>query len=343
MTLEYNKNLKLIARICFITGICLIFSLLSGCSRQHEPVSKSGFALNTFISITIYDENADAQKILDECFALCDQYENEFSRTISSSELSKLNSANGVPVSVSDDMFSILEKGLYYGKLSDGLFDITIAPISTQWDFTAKNPVVPDADAITAALPLVSYQNLSLDTSAQTACLTNPDSAIDLGGIAKGFIADRLKEYLISEGVTSAIIDLGGNILTVGHKPDKSSFTIGIKEPFSETGAISCGVSVTDKSVVTSGTYQRYFSVDDVFYHHILNPKTGYPADTDLNSVSIISDSSVDGDALSTTCMLLGLEKGLALIESLPNTEAIFITKNNAPHYTSGMEHYLVQ
>lgn len=329
-------------KICYITGLCLVLCLLGGCGKKAEPVSKSGFALNTFISITVYDENADAQKILDECFALCSRYENEFSRTISSSELSRINSAGGVPVSISKDMFSILEKGLYYGKLSDGLFDITIAPLSSQWDFTAENPIVPDADALAAARPLVSYKNLTLDASAQTACLLNPEAAIDLGGIAKGFIADRLKEYLLREDVSSAIIDLGGNILTIGHKPDNSNFTIGIKEPFSETGAISCGVSVADKSVVTSGTYQRYFTADGVFYHHILDPLTGYPADTDLSSVSIISEASADGDALSTTCMLLGTQKGLALIESLPDTEAIFITKDHVLHYTSGMEQYLV-
>lgn len=338
-----NRKILKQPHIYLITGLCLVIGLLSGCGKQNEPVSKSGFALNTFVTITIYDGASNADELLDECFALCDHYENEFSRTISGSDLSKLNSAGGVPVSVSNDLFEILKKGIYYGELSEGAFDIAIAPISSQWDFTAADPIVPNADAITAALPLVSYQNLVLDSTAHTACLLNSDAAIDLGGIAKGFIADRLKDYLISEGVTSAMIDLGGNILAVGHKPDGSNFTIGIKEPFSETGALSCGVSVADKSVVTSGTYQRYFTVDNVFYHHILDPRTGYPADTDLNSATIISDASVDGDALSTTCMLLGLDKGAALIEGLPDTEAIFITKDNVPHYTSGIEQYLMQ
>ncbi len=333
-----NTNNKKI----FLLFSCLIW--LSGClcgcqaEKENSPITKSGFALDTFITISIYDSNNTA--LLDECFSICDTYEKQFSRTIADSDIGRINAANGQPVHVSAETIDLLQKGIDYGELSGGRFDITIAPASGLWDFTSEHPVLPEDNAIQTALPLISYHNIVLDKEAQTVTLTNAGSSIDLGGIAKGYIADRIKDYLIKEGITSAIIDLGGNILTIGSKPDQTAFIIGIREPFSETGDILTGVLVRDKSVVTSGTYQRCFRLNGVLYHHLLDPETGYPADTNLNSVTIISDGSADGDALSTICFLFGLKDGLALIESLPDVEAIFVTDNNELYYSSGMDAY---
>ena len=156
--------------------------------------------------------------------------------------------------------------------------------------------------------------------------LTDPKSAIDLGGIAKGYMADQLKEYLLGEGVTSAIINLGGNVLTIGEKPDGTSFNIGIQKPFDKQNATITSVQVKDSSVVTSGSYERYFKLGDTIYHHILNTETGYPCDNGLLSVTILSKESIDGDALSTACFTLGLEEGQKLIESLEDIDAIFVT-----------------
>ena len=158
--------------------------------------------------------------------------------------------------------------------------------------------------------------------------LTDPKAAIDLGGIAKGYMADQLKEYLLAEGVTSAIINLGGNVLTVGEKPDGSSFHIGIQKPFDKQNATITSVSVKDSSVVTSGSYERYFKIDDTIYHHILNTETGFPCDNGLLSVTILSEKSIDGDVLSTACFALGLEEGQKLIESLEDIDAIFVTQD---------------
>ncbi len=334
--LKYNKCLSLF--ICPL--LLLLFCFLCGCqtTKRNFPITKSGFALDTFITISIYDSKDTA--ILDECFTICNVYEKQLSRTIADSDIGKINASNGLPVQVSAETIDLLQKGIDYGNLSQGLFDITIAPASSLWDFTSGHPVLPKDSAIQEALPLISYRDILLDTEAHTVTLKNAGSAIDLGGIAKGYIADRIKDYLIKEGITSAIIDLGGNILTIGLKPDQSKFLIGIKEPFSETGDVLTGVYVRNKSVVTSGTYQRCFWINDVLYHHILNPKTGYPADTGLNSVTIISDGSADGDALSTICLLLGLQDGLSLIESLPDVEAVFITDHNELFYSSGMDAY---
>lgn len=233
-----NKHFLHIAVLCMILTTATLCGCQADISGQHTPISKSGFALDTFITVTIYD-STDTD-LLDTCFSLCDTYEQLFSRTITGSDIDRINQAGGSLTTVSGDTFSILQKSVYYGDLSDGAFDITIAPVSSQWDFTSEDPVLPDDDAIKAALPLISYQNIVLDEKTQSVSLKDPNSAIDLGAIAKGYIADKLKEYLAGEGVTSAIIDLGGNILTVGEKLDGSDFCVGIKEPFSKTGESSC-------------------------------------------------------------------------------------------------------
>ena len=166
--------------------------------------------------------------------------------------------------------------------------------------------------------------------------LKDAHAALDVGFIAKGYIADRLKEYMIAEGVTSGIINLGGNVLTIGNK-DGQDFKVGIQKPFADTGTALVSVASNDSSVVTSGIYERFFSLDKKIYHHILNPSTGYPVENELLSVTILSKDSTTGDALSTSCLLLGLEKGKELIESLDGVEAVFITKDyNVIETTNG-------
>lgn len=321
-------NLK---KILFLLLICTI---LSGCAaKQSKPISRSEFALDTIIAITIYD--SDDETLLDNCFSLCKKYENLFSRTIENSEISTLNSGTVSELDVSDETAELVEEGLKYSSLSEGSFDITIGSLTELWDFKSESPSIPNEASIEQALESVNYKNVTL--SGNTVFLENSGCKIDLGGIAKGYIADQLKEYLISQGVEHAIISLGGNVLAIGNKVDGSDFVIGIQKPFSERNETIVGVKITDQSVVSSGIYERYFEKENKIYHHILNPKTGYPYENDLYEVTIISDRSVDGDALSTVCFSLGLEKGLALIETLENTEAIFITNDYSLHYTSGI------
>lgn len=164
--------------------------------------------------------------------------------------------------------------------------------------------------------------------------LLDPNASIDVGAIAKGYIADRLKEYLKKNGVKHAIIDLGGNILALGTKIDGSKYNIGIQRPFDETGQPITSIKVANKSVVTTGIYQRYFEQDGKIYHHILDPRTGYPCENDLYSVTIITDSSLTADALSTSCYLMGFEKANHLIDQLENVDAVFITNDLEIHYS---------
>lgn len=260
---------------------------------------------------------------MEQCFSYCDDFEKLISRTIETSEISQINNSDGNPITVSNTTTDLLKQGIYYGELTNGAFDITIAPLSTLWDFKNNTGDVPTESEIQNALSLVDYKNIIIDGN--TVTLKNPDISIDLGGIAKGYIADKLKEYLQNEGVESALIDLGGNILTVGKKPNGSKFQIGIKKPFADNEIIST-VSIVDSSVVTSGSYERYFKLNDKIYHHILDTQSGYPCDNGLLSVTILSEKSVDGDALTTSCFALGLDKGVNLIESLDDIDAIFVT-----------------
>ena len=269
---------------------------------------------NTVVTLTINscsgDESAD--DIINECFGLCYNYEKLFSRTKDSSDVSAINNSNGQPVEVKPVVAELIEDSIYYSELSNGAFDITIAPLSILWNITGDNPSVPSSDDITNALSHVNYENISVNDS--TVTLADPEAKIDLGGIAKGFVADKIKSYMIQTGVTSAIINLGGNIVTIGGKKNGGNFNIGIQKPFGSSEEYSAIVKGSNLSIVT-----------------------GYPVDNRLLSVTIISEDSLSGDALSTTCFALGLKKGMRLIENTPEIEAVFIDKDYTIHTSSGL------
>ncbi|WP_461812050.1 FAD:protein FMN transferase [Faecalimonas sp.] len=314
--------------ISIILSFCLLF--LSGCTSAstNESISKNGIFFDTLISIRIWETNDSS--LLDDCFELCSKYENKFSRTLPNSEISKINQSAGIPVEVSDETIKLIQKGLNYSKLSNGAFDITIAPLSNLWDFKHNKGIIPPKNSIDEAKKHINYKNIVINGN--TVKLLDPHSALDLGGIAKGYIADRLKDFLMRKQVKHAMINLGGNVLTIGSKTDGTPFHIGIQKPFADQNETIASIPVIDKSVVSSGIYERYFKKNNKVYHHLLDPFTGYPKQNNLLSVTIISDSSTDGDALSTVCYTLGLEKGMQLINQLDNVEAVFITNDYQLH-----------
>lgn len=318
-----------IHRLLIILLLCLP---LSGCSRR-QPIQQTGFYFDTVISITLYDPSKTEE--LNHCFELAQLYEQYFSTNIADSDISRINAAPGSPVRVHEETAELIEQGLLYSELSNGKFDITVGKLTDLWDFHADSPKLPDKAAVADAVAAIDYKNVVVNGEEVT--LTQPQAALDLGGIAKGYIADKMKAYLVSQGITSGLINLGGNVLTIGEKEDGSAYTIGIQKPFDEAGASVASVSVRGQSVVTSGVYERYFEQDGVRYHHILDVSDGYPYDNDLLSVTIICENSVDGDGLSTSCFALGLEKGMELVESLEHTEAIFITSDQKLHTSSGI------
>lgn len=318
-----------------ILSLIFIFSMITACAPKSEPISQKEFCLDTVVQITLYD--SQSKNILNKCFDICKKYELICSGTNSSSELYKLNHnpQKTSPQPISKDLAYMISQGLYYSELSKGAFDITIGSISSLWDFKSEKTVLPDTSLITQNLSNVSYSNISCTNN--QIVYKNPDTMIDLGAIAKGYIADQIKAYLLKKNVKSALINLGGNILCVGNKYGED-FTIGITNP-KQTAESIITTKINDQSVVTSGIYQRNMTINKHLYHHILDPHTGYSYDNGLASVTIISSKSIQGDALSTVCFSLGLDKGLRLINSIKNVEACFIDTHNQITYSKNFKH----
>ena len=323
--------------ICILLCTIIIFQL-TGCSSANKSThySFSGFYFNTVINITLYDlSNVPDPKALEsDIKGICLHYESLFSRTVEGSDVDRINKSKGAPVTVSEETIEILERALYYCDITDGAFDITTAPLSILWNVEGEDPKVPDEVLISEALSHVDYHLISISGNAVT--LQDPEAKIDLGAIAKGYIADKIRDFLKSKNIDHVLINLGGNVLCMGGKSNSEKINVGIRRPFDETGEAIVSASITDGSIVTSGSYERYFEENGRIYHHIMDPATGYPADSDLLSVTVFSPSSMDGDALSTALFVLGTEKGMELIDSMPDCCAVFVDSNYSVHYSKG-------
>lgn len=352
-----KKKILMVLGVIAFGLILIIFAASPKSSITEDAITLTDYKLNTYVAVTIYDK--DKEYVLEECMALCDRYELLFSRTNPDSELYKLN--NGLLPSskdgyytISSELYDIIAIGKEYAALSDNAFSIAMEPLTSLWNFTDGSNTIPSDKKISTAIPLVNSNDILLSAPNQVAfskegtiyTLTTPVNGgmgIDLGAIAKGYIADRIKEYLLSQDVDSALIYLGGNVLCIGEK-ESGPFTVGIEKPFATNSETAATLKITDTSVVTSGNYQRYFEQDGHLYHHLLDSTNGYPIENGLTAVTIITDSSTDADALSTTCFSLGLEKGLALLESLDYADGFFFTEDGKYHYTEGfLEKYQVE
>ncbi len=314
-----------------------ILILLAGCgSSNFSPVSTTEFYLGTTCTVTLYEPSPD--ETVRKVFSRIGEIHDRMTLGSDSSELVAVNRAAGDhPVRVSEDTFEVVREGLAYSGLSGGAFDITIAPLVKLWGIGSDNARVPEPGEIASVLPLVDYRDVSLDESGRSIFLSRSGMGIDLGAIAKGYAADEAVRILKEAGVGSAIVDFGGNIYTVGEKPDGSLWRIGIQNPFGSRGTYAGILKIPSRAVVTSGIYERFFIENDVRFHHILDTATGYPVDNPIASVSIVTGIAMDADALSTTVFSLGIEEGYRLVESLPDTEAIFITKDRKVITTPGI------
>ena len=305
---------------------------------------KEDFIFNTRVyQKIVYNNKEDIlfkiEDIAEKATLIMRDYEEKLSFFKENSEISKVNrnAAKGF-TKVSLDTFEILKNSTYYSKLNNGIFDITIAPLVEEWEINSNNPKVLSEKKVKELKTLVDYEDVILNENNLSVMLLRENQKIDLGGIAKGYAADKIVEYLKSQNIEKAIINLGGNVFVLGEKSKDTQFKVGIQDPNSEDGTSIANIGVTNQSVVTSGIYERYLEQDGVMYHHMLDPSTGYPFENNLSSVTIISDSSIVGDGLSTTTFGLGLEKGMKLIESLDNTDAIFITKDQKIYTTSNLK-----
>ena len=331
---------KIIKRLTI--SLLLIFSLtiLGGCSKDNkstEPLSRSEVLMGTVVTVSLYDSNDEA--ILDKVFNKVKDLESILSINENGTLVDEINEEAGIkPVKVDDDTYNIVKKGIEYSNLSNGLFDISVGPIVKLWNIGLPEARVPSQEEIDEKLPLIGYSDIEIDDTNKTIFLKRKGMMIDLGGIAKGYTADVISNILTEEGVKSAIINLGGNVFAHGRKVNGDDWKIGIQNPFTERGGIIGTITTSNKSVVTSGIYERYIEQDGVKYHHILSPFTGYPYDNEIAGITIVSDKSVDGDSLSTSVFAMGVEKGMEFVNTLDGIDAIFITKDYKVYITDGLK-----
>lgn len=325
--------------IVLIITICFFIYILRGNFNKGD-YEQTYYELNTISNITLYNvTKSESEEILDGCGKILLNIDNTMSKTRDYSEVSEINKNAGKKyVQVSDDTFEVIKKALYFSKISDGVFDISIGPVVDLWAIGTDHAKVPTNSQLQAKLSLVNYKDISINEKNHSVKLNKKNMEIDLGGIAKGFAADQIVKYLKEKNVNSAIVNLGGNVFVLGEKSKNTPFKVGIQDPTNSDGTSIGNIDVSDKSVVTSGIYERFFKKDGVVYHHMIDPSTGYPFDNNLSSVTIISSSSIVCDGLSTTAFGLGLKDGLNLIESLDDTDAIFITKDKKIYTTSNLK-----
>ena len=304
-------------------------------------VEKEDFIFNTRVYQKIcYDNNdiktKEIEEIAEKATKLMRQFEEKLSFFYESSEVSSINenASNGF-IKISNDTFEILKKSIYYSKLTNGIFDITIAPLVKAWAINSDNPTILSKEKIDELIDLVDYEDVILNKNNSTVMLLRKNQKIDLGGIAKGYIADKIIDFYKVNNIDSAIINIGGNIKVLGQKDENSFWSIGIYEPKKHSEKIICSIEAKDKSIVTSGGYERAFSYNGELYCHILNPKTGYPIKSDLKSITIVSDKSIDGDSLSTPLFIMGKNKAYEFMKKhnisgvmITDKDEIIVTKN---------------
>ena len=305
--------------------------------KEGDMYTLKTFAMDTYIDIKIKGKEKDAKKALEESEKRIEDIEKKLSAHIDSSKLSEINNRKESEVKIDKEIIKIIKKANYYSEKSNGSFDISIYPLVNLWKIGSNQAKVPNKKDIHDSLKHINYKDIKINEEKKTLILKE-NMKIDLGGIAKGYTADEVKNIIINNNIESGIINLGGNILTVGSKDNITPWNIGIVEPVIGSKDYVGVFKSKGDSIVTSGYYERYFKQDGQIYHHILSPFNGYPAKTNISSVTIISDKGIDGDALSTSIYILGKDNGMKLIESLDSIECIIITDEREIYKSSGIK-----
>lgn len=348
---EERKTMRKKLLFSLIT-LGISFMVLTGCSNSanktttessaatkilKDPYSDEQFLLGTYVRIRVYDEGKESA--LKPAFDRVKELGDKITINQKGSEIDEVNEQAGIkPVKVSDDVYTLVKRAYEYSQDSQGGFDMAIGAITQLWRIGFDDARKPSQEEIDQALKLVDYHKIELNDKEKTVYLKEKGMIIDLGAIAKGYITDEVVKVLKKQGVTTAIVDLGGNVYVLGHSPrgENQDWTVGIQDPNMARGSVLGSIKERNKTLVTSGIYERYLEVDGKKYHHLFDPKTGYPFDNDIASVTIITDKSIDGDGLSTAVFSMGVKKGLEYVESELNngTEAIFVTKDDKVYVT---------
>ncbi|MGT2772183.1 FAD:protein FMN transferase [Streptococcus marimammalium] len=339
MKLKYWLLLLLLSLI--FVGCSQSNQKINNSTQSHLPIVKTPekrneTLLHTVVQISIYHKNQE--KVLDEAISYIEEMEKLLSTNIVGSDIYRINHAKGKPTKVDERSFELIKQALEISKESDGKFDISIGVVTNLWQIGSENARLPSDEEIKQALPMINYHDIVLNDSDKTVQIKE-GMILELGGISKGYIADRVKDFLASKGVTTAIINLGGNVVVMGTSPNNSEgWKVGIQDPEKTRGVTVGFVYQEDSSIVTSGIYERYFEENGKRYHHIIDPKTGYPIENQISGVTVFTKTSTQGDGLSTSLFLLGIDEGLELVNQIEGVEAIFIDKNHGIHLSNGLK-----
>lgn len=305
---------KWVALLISALGIALVLGALERASA-NRLVTGTSFVMDTVVQYSFYGKHAQAAR--DMVAQELSSIESRMSMHLEDSEISELNrNAGKNAVQLSEDTYELLSRSVAYAEQTSGIFDVTIAPLASAWGITSDHPQVPEQSRIDALLALVGYQDVQLDPDSASVRLAREGQAVDVGGIAKGYACDVARRIAQECGVKSGYLSIGGNIMVIGEKPDKTPFKFGIRDPRGTPNQYFGVVTIPDLTIATSGDYERFFEQGGVRYHHILDPRTGYPAQEGLMSVSVISPDGAYADFMSTWLFIMGRE---FVVENLNN------------------------
>ncbi|MBP2641189.1 MAG: ApbE family lipoprotein [Firmicutes bacterium] len=332
--MRFKQRWKAFGVLLGIALVCL------GCSfnsvSELKPYKETQFLMDTVIEITAYGPNAESA--VKAAFAEFKRLHDITDHFSPDSQVSKINQQAGKEkVKADPDLIAMISRSNELSDRLDGVFDLSIGPLTSLWGIGHKSEFIPSRDEIQQVLPLVNYHQIEVDSTDQTIYLAQKGMLLDLGGIAKGYSTDKAIEILKNKGITSALVNAGGDVRVIGQRPDKKPWRIGVQDPRNSDKVIA-KLSLTDwDTMETSGDYQRYFMKDQVRYSHILDPRTGMQP-REIISVTTINSSSGDGDILGTAVFVLGIERGFELLKQFPGTEAIVVTKDGRLVVTPGLQ-----
>jgi len=333
-----NRRLPL---LCVIAAAVLVVAACNRTEPAWDEPFRIEFALNTICTVMLYDQARP--EIYDAIFARIHEIERRMSAFLPDSYISRINAAAGIaPVQVHEEILYVLERAMQIAELSGGAFDPTVGPLTFIWGITSDSPRVPDQEEIDAVLPLVNWRDIELDRQQGTVFLRQEGMALDLGAIAKGYAADQAVAIIREARLERALVDLGGNVVTFGVKLDRTPWRVGLQNPLGDRGEFIGVISGWDMTVVTSGVNERYFVHEGEHFHHLFSPFNGHPARTGLLSATIVTEVSMDADALSTAIFVLGYERGREMIDALDGVEAIFVFEDRSVRKTPGADFVLV-
>lgn len=312
-----------------ITFALLLCFMASGCTKSDSKLTKTVLAMDTVMSLTVY---GGSEALLDEAAELIKSLDGELSATVDTSETNRINASGGSPVEVSAHALYLTQQAVELGKLTGGALDVTLTPVIKAWGFLGGDYRVPTDNELKTLLERVDYSKIETD---ETSVILSDGMELSFGAVAKGYTGDLLMELFKSRGLESAIVTLGGNVQALGLKPDGSKWNVAVQNPFGE-GNLGM-LQVEDKAVVTSGGYERYFEQDGETYWHIIDPSDGKPAKTGLVSVTIVCDSGVTADGLSTALFVMGLDGAIEFWKTNGGFDAVLVTEDGEVYVTEGI------